>query len=206
MADEIKELRRQTFRYYYQDGLVELAVGLLFLVIGLDTWLISSVPSGTTLATAAWILLPLLTIGGVFGVQRLVIKLKERWVYPRTGYVEYGAKPSPYRWLVVGASLVLVVATFVLPYPVLDKMSVIGGVLLFIILASIGVQIGLGRLVVVAGLALASGILFAFITDGEVVGITLTFAVTGAALMLAGGWGLQSYLAENPEHQEGDDE
>lgn len=202
MSDQIEQVRQRTYRYYYQDGLVELAVGFLFAVIGLDTWLINITAEGTAISLALWILLPLLTIGGVFGVQRIVRQLKERWVYPRTGYVEYSTKPNPYRWLVIAAALLLAVATFVLPYQFLDKMSVLGGVILFIILVAIGAQVNLTRLVAIGALALLAGFAFAFFTAGEIVGLTLTFIVTGAALMLSGGLALRNYLDSNPLHEE----
>ena len=138
MNESINELQKQTYRYYYEDGLVELAVGILFAVIGLNTWLISVVPAGTTLAIAAWILLPILTVGGVFGVQRYVKNFKESLVYPRTGYINYDANPNPYRWVVVGTALLLAVVIFVAPYSFLNRESVAGGTILFIILVSIG--------------------------------------------------------------------
>ncbi len=198
MSENIAEVQKQTFRYYYEDGVVEMAVGILFAVIGLNIWLISSAPRGTTLATAAWILLPLLTFGGIFGVQRFVKNLKERLVYPRTGYIVYEAKPNRFRWLVIGFALALAVSILVLPYEWLTKGSVTGGALLCVILASIGAQVDLKRLIAIGGLGLVLGVFFAFLPFSDNAGLAATISVTGLILTLVGGLALRSYLSVNP--------
>jgi hypothetical protein len=199
MSEPINELQKQTFRYYYEDGLVELAVGILFAVIGLNTWLISVAPQGTILALGAWILLPILTVGGIFWVQRFVKNLKERLVYPRTGYIEYSTNPNPYRWLVMGTALLLALVIFVAPYSFLNRESVAGGTILFIILVSIGAQVDLRRLIVIGALALILGISLAFLPGSEHAGLSLTYAGAGLALIASGAIAFRKYLAENPQ-------
>ena len=198
MTEQISNIQKQTFRYYYEDGLVEMAVGILFAVIGLNTWLISSAPRGTSLATTAWILLPLLTLGGIIGVQRFVKNLKERLVFPRTGYIVYEAKPNRYRWLVIGFSLALAVSILVLPYEWLTKGSVTGGALLCVILASIGAQVDLKRLIAIGALGLVLGVIFAFLPFSDNASLAATIAATGLILILVGGLALRAYLAKNP--------
>ncbi len=198
MSESINQIQKQTFRYYYEDGLVELAVGLLFAVIGLNTWAISSTTPGTTLSIAAWILLPILTIGGIFGVQRFVNNLKERLVYPRTGYIVYEAKPYRYRWLVFGFALALAVSILVLPYEWLTKGSVTGGALMGVILASIGAQVDLKRLIAIGALGLVLGLIFAFLPFTDNAGLAATISFTGMILILVGGMALRSYLSTNP--------
>jgi hypothetical protein len=206
MNDPITHLQKQTFRYYYQDGLVELAVGILFAVIGLDTWLISSAPQGTPILIAAWILLPLLTIGGIIGVQRFVKNLKEKHVHSRTGYIEYLARPNRYRWLISAAGLALVIAVLLLPYDWIQKGSVAGGTILCIILASIGAQVGLKRLIATGALALALGVAFALSPLTDNASLAATFAAEGLILILTGALVFRKYLAENPLPAEGTDD
>jgi hypothetical protein len=198
MSEQITNIQKQTFRYYYQDGVVELVVGILFAVIGFNTLLISIAPGGSTLLTIAWIALPILTIGGVIGVQRLVKDLKERLVYPRTGFISYSTEPNPYRWLVTGGGLLLVLAVVVLPYEWLNRESVAGGTLMFITLVAIGAQVDLRRLILIGIMALALGLGLAFLPGSEHAGLSLTFAGAGLALLLSGGLALRRYLAENP--------
>ena len=204
MSNQIDQIQKQTYRYYYQDGLVELAVGILFLVIGLDTWVISSIAPGSPAAIAAWIALPILTVGGIYGVQRIVKQLKERHVHRRTGYVEYVPKRNPYRWVISGVALALILAVILLPYDWdwLLKGSVAGGVILCFILASIGVQVGLNRLIIVGALSLAIGVGFALSSLSDTASLAATLAVSGLILTLTGGTAFRKYLVENPTSQE----
>jgi hypothetical protein len=202
MSNPIQDLQKQTFRYYYQDGLVELAVGILFLVIGIDTYVISSLPAGTPLSIGAWIALPILTIAGIFGVQRVVKNLKERHVHPRTGYIEYAVKPNRYRWLVVAFAFLLAVSVILLPYEWLQKGSVTGGMILCVILASIGAQVDLKRMIGVGVAGLILGIIFGFLPLTDNASLAATFAGVGLLLVLIGSLAFRKYLADNPLPQE----
>jgi hypothetical protein len=198
MTENIEQIQKQTFRYYYEDGLVELAVGILFAIIGLNTWLISILPSGSPLSITAWILLPILTIGGIYGVQRLVKTYKEQLVYPRTGFIDYKTKPNPYRWLVIGGALAMVVVVWLLPFEWLNRESVAGGTIMFLVLISIGAQVDLHRLILIGVLSLVLGVVLAFLPGSEHAGFALTFVFTGLALITSGGFALRKYLTENP--------
>jgi len=196
--DNITQIQKQTFRYYYEDGLVEMAVGLLFAIIGLDVLLISSAPQGTPISIGAWILLPILTVAGIYGVQRFVKNLKEKFVHPRTGYIEYAAKPSRYRWLVSGFALVLAVSFLFLPYDWLQKGSVTAGMIFFVILVSIGVQVGLKRLIAEGILSFILGIVLAFLPFNDNASLVATFIPTGLLLILVGSWVFRKYRSDNP--------
>ncbi|RLD98780.1 MAG: hypothetical protein DRJ13_10520 [Bacteroidetes bacterium] len=202
---DISKIQKQTFRYYYEDGLAELAVGILFLVIGLDVWLISSVPQGKPISITAWILLPVITVAGIYGVQRFVKNLKEKYVHPRTGYIEYAAKPNRYRWLVSGFALALAVSFMILPYGWLLKGSVTGGMIIFIILVSIGSQVGLKRLIAVGVLSFIIGIVLAFLPFSDNASLVATFLPTGLLLILVGSWEFRKYLADNPLQEASND-
>jgi len=198
MTNNINQIQKQTYRYYYEDGLVELAVGGLFVIIGLNTLFISIAPAGTPLATAAWILLPIFTIGGILGVQYFVKTFKESLVYPRTGFITYDKNPSPTRWLVIGTALLLTIVIFIAPYSFLNRESVAGGTILFIILVSIGAQVNLRRLIVIGVVALVLGISLAFLPGSEHAGLSLTYFGAGLVLLSTGAVALRKYLAENP--------
>lgn len=198
MSNSIQDIQKQTFGYYYQDGLVELAVGILFLIIGLDTLVISSLPPGSPLSIAAWIALPILTIGGIYAVQRFVINLKERHVHPRTGYIQYAAKPNRYRWLVIGFALALAISVILLPYEWLQKGSITGGMILFVILASIGAQAGIKRLIAFGAAGMVLGVVFGFLPITDNASLAATFAATGLILTISGWVVFQKYLGANP--------
>ena len=199
MSNRIEDIQKQTFRYYYEDGLVELAVGILFAVIGFNTWLVSIAPKGTPLAIAAWVALPVLTIGGIFFVQRFVKNLKERLVYPRTGYIAYDTKPNPYRWLVMVIPMVVIALAILFPDSRFNRESVMGGILLCVILVSIGAQVKLRRLIAIGIFGLVLGISMAFLPGSEHAGLSLTYAGAGLALLFTGSIAWRKYLAENPQ-------
>ena len=196
--DNISKIQKQTYRYYYEDGLAELAVGILFTVIGLNLWLVSSAAQGTPLALAGWIALPILTIGGILWVQRFVKNLKERQVFPRTGYIDYGAQPNPYRWLILGIPLLVTILAIIFSDSWLNRESVMGGILLCLILGSISARVNLWRLIGIGIFGLVLGITLAYLQVSEHSGLAITYASAGFALFVSGGMAWSSYLSKNP--------
>ncbi len=198
MSNPIQDIQKQTFRYYYEDGLAELAVGVLFAVVGLNLWLVSAAPQGTPFALAAWIALPIITVGGIFWVQRFVKNQKERLVHPRTGFIAYDTQPNPYRWLIMGIPLLVVALAIIYSDSWLNRESVMGGILLCLILVTIGVRVNLGRLIGIGILGLVLGVTLAYLQVSEHVGLAITYTIAGLALLLSGGVAWRSYLSKNP--------
>ena len=90
MANEIDGAVKQTQRYRYEDGLIELATGMLFLGggLGLFSWLAFTEVSNA-LGITLIVLLAVLVVGGGLFIKRAVEEMKLRITYPRTGYVAY---------------------------------------------------------------------------------------------------------------------
>ena len=87
---EIEELMRRTRRYWYEDGLWEIAVGGFFLLLALLWYAQARTPQGSPL-WAIYAFTPILLIVLVYTLgMRLIERLRSRHVWPRTGYV----KPS----------------------------------------------------------------------------------------------------------------
>jgi hypothetical protein len=84
---------KRTIRYWYEDGLSETALGLIMLMIGLYQLVLGSgrIASGTL--TVLRLAFAPAVIGFVWLTGRTLRKLKERFVYPRTGYVKYRREP-----------------------------------------------------------------------------------------------------------------
>jgi hypothetical protein len=205
MENQIEQIEKRTSRYYYEDGIVELGVGLLFALIGAVLLLIDGTRQGSALALVGWLALMVVTGGGVYGVQWEVRQLKERITYPRTGYVAYPDRPNKGRYVVVASAFALALVVLLLPYEWADKMSLIVGALLLVIHTFIGGRLGLPRMHVVGIIALLVGFLAALFNLGDIPGVAATFGGTGLALMLSGGVALAGYLRANPS-AEGDHE
>lgn len=195
---KIQEARQRAFRYYYEDGLVEIAVGAMFSVIGLLLWLYERVLAGGQYAWVLGIGLMAATVGGVFAVRRLVLKLKSELTYPRTGRVIYSEKAGRTgRWLLIAAALALAVGLLWVPGWLNTTATAAGG-LLTIILLYMGSTVSLVRMQVAAVLPIAVGVLASYYGVGEILGFVAVFASSGVLLLVLGLLALRGYLARNP--------
>jgi hypothetical protein len=197
MANEIDDIVKRTYRYYYEDGLVEMAIGLLFIACGLVLFAWQGIGSSPLMTVLLVVGLPAVVIGGAFVVKRLVRDLKQRVTYPRTGYVAYRrGEPSKGRWLLPAAALALVIASLFLP-ETFSRMQIMVGALLVIILGLMGYRLGLRRFYALGVAALLIGAASAVLLADEALGTALTFAGTGLLLFLSGGLVFLSYLRRN---------
>lgn len=85
---DLRELERRPTRYWNEDGLPELIMGLLWIVWG-GAWLIGNALPRGGVWNVYWMLAPVfLALSGVAAV-RLTRHLKSRLTFPRTGYVRW---------------------------------------------------------------------------------------------------------------------
>lgn len=198
MTDQVDEVVKRTYRYFYIDGLVEMAVGLLFIVVGLLLLLFGDVQSLSLGGIVLAIGLPLLTIGGAYLVKWAVQQLKENVTYPRTGYVKYRpGEPSVDRRWVMLAALVLAMIALLIP----DRyagMQLVVGILLGVILTYMGYRSNLARFYGAAIVAVILAIGTLLLNVGEIVGTSLVFVGAGLALLVSGTVVLIRYLRRNP--------
>lgn len=198
METQLDKVMQRTQRYFYEDGLVEITVGVLFLAIG-----------GLTLAFAAGLPAPLVVIISLvtplalFGAARLLRKIvgraKEEITYPRTGYVSYRQdRSSRDRWIVVAFALGLAVLILFLPES-FSQMPVVEGALLLIIFAVLAYRLSLRRFYLIGFLGLLVGAGSAYLLGDDTLGTAATFAGTGVAVLASGVLVLIRYLQRNPK-------
>lgn len=201
MADRIEKLIKESYQYFYVDGLPELATGVIFTLTGAWLVLMAIVEQGTLTALLVAIGLPLLLIGGVFLINRLLKGLKERITYPRTGFVSYRRESNGQdRWAIMAVALLIIVVSFFLPEEWNEMPLAIGGIL-GAVLILLGSRLGLRRFFFLGALAILFGI-FAVIFFDEVLGSGITFLGVGLAEVLIGGLFLAKYLRSHPEQGE----
>lgn len=195
---DFKQIERNVFRDYCQDGLADMMFGAYFLFIGLF------LPTG---AVAPFIVL-------IVFFPPLLQALKKRFTYPRSGYVELRqGDPQPLLWFVLGslvlglAALVAVlIATGVISDPALwyRWIPVFFGIFMAGSLLGLALRIGLVRYYVVAGAALAGGPTFALLPlAGKLANIGLFFAAVGAVLLASGAFAFVRFLRQYPVPEEG---
>jgi hypothetical protein len=199
MQDPIQGPIRRTRRYWYEDGLAELAVGGVFLVIGLLLWAQGAVPEGSAAYTILGVAFPVVIIGGMLLVRRLVPAAKARLTYPRTGYVVY-PHPSRRRRLVTAGIAIAVAAVagaavLALPETPVRLLVLLQGLLLGVLLTILGQ--GLPRFFWLGGWSAILGVGLSRLATPEETASGLLYGLTGLALVVSGGLVLASYLRRN---------
>jgi hypothetical protein len=101
----LDELSRRPLRTAHADGINELFMGLTWLLWGVLIGLPFLVPRGGWWKPY-WFVTPFVLVASGFVSQWLMGKSKERWSYPRAGYVEFAA--PKHRRLMAGLAAALI--------------------------------------------------------------------------------------------------
>lgn len=202
MSQQINDIIQQTYRYFYIDGLAEIASGGMFILVGCWLVIMALVKPGTSAASIAALGLPVIILGGTYLLNRVVHGLKERYTFPRTGYVAYHRKNKDRkRWILIGIALLLPFLLMFLPESWNKLPLVIGGIL-GAVLAFLGYRMGVSRFYLPGGAAALLGVLCSLFVQNETLGAGLTFLGAGLLLAVSGGLVLRSYLQEHPMQNE----
>ena len=96
---DLDKAQRRAAHYWLQDGLNEITVGILFVLVGVYLALASAVPRADPLKAWVAVGFPVLIVGLGLVTRRVVLALKDRYVHPRTGYVALRRNDPRSRWL-----------------------------------------------------------------------------------------------------------
>ena len=108
MNEQIQDWTKRTQRYWYVDGLAEIGVGAILVVLGLFYAVLETLPAN---AAKSWLLglgQPVLIIGFAVLVRWIVRRLKEKITFPRTGFIAY--RPAEPRRKISGILIAIVTA------------------------------------------------------------------------------------------------
>jgi hypothetical protein len=197
IRSELDDLEQRPRRYWHVDGIPELVMGGIWILWGAAVLIGEALPRGPGFVVY-WLTVPAVLALSGFASRWLVIRLKERLTYPRTGYVDY---PEPTRGTrVMAAAIAIVVA------------AAMAGVLLTgraagaanVAAPAVGVVLSLGFLVTsvrqraphllaLAGVALALGIAGGVVKLGWT-SLNWLFVGLGLAAAGVGAWRLRRYL------------
>lgn len=199
MTRIVEECVKQTYRYFYEDGLVEIAVGLLMVVVGAVLFSWQYVASSLFRAVILVVVLPVLVIGGMVLVRRFVHKAKERVTYARTGYVSFReGEPAGNRWFLLLPALVLFVIIFFLP-ETYSRLQFAVGYFSAVFLCYLGFRLGVRRFYGVGILTFLISLFSTIMFANETEGTGLTIAGAGVLLLLSGILTFFHYLRQHPE-------
>jgi hypothetical protein len=202
--DEIKQVEQRVRRYWYTDGIAELASGGMFVLLGLYFGIQGYFGEASPVSVVLQVSLALLMIAGAFGVRQLVKALKARLTYPRTGFVEYRVNEKDTkvrRYVVVGVAMIIAIASIVLNDFIrgLDSMVLITGLLVGVIFITLqGRSSGLKRFYALGGLAIVLGVALSFSRLPQAYTLALFYGLTGVVILASGALVLHRYLNENP--------
>ena len=206
MNKSIKEIKLAAFRYWFEDGLSEIVVGTLFLLIGLLIQAETLILPGSFLAGTSGLASFILVVVGVWLARRVIRSLKERLTYPRTGYVDYHKGHPVPRVLtpVIGAFIAAILVWLIKTYPQTSPVWIplFQGIVLAIFLLVIGLRSGLVRFHILALITLLFSLGLSQLTNRETVTVGITFAAFGLGLTLSGLIALRRYLQGTRAQQE----
>jgi len=188
VSDLNKTIRRSR-QYWFDDGLAEALIGILFALIGLLFWWQTTFISRTSILVMS-LALPVLIILGSLGVGVLLRWLKQRLVYPRTGYVTYQKptrKQRNFSWL-LGAVVGISIAVAITQLALFDLTAVFIGTGIGIGLFMLGFRIDLMRFHFLAVWSVAVGVVISFWGVESALAATLALVLIGLGMVLSGGF------------------
>jgi hypothetical protein len=188
---DIDKIEKRTVQSFYEDGLSEIALGLIFLLLGGYFFVQRVVPEGSPLGAALSILFFLVVFSAAFLVYRVLRILKRRITYPRTGYVAFKKKTrNPKRRAaaaivggVIGASLPVLYGlspSFQALFPAMN------GLLLAVAGLFLALRVDLVRFYVLAAASAAIGVAVTAAGAGDLKGVGIYYGLFGAVLVTSG--------------------
>ncbi len=195
----IENIIRNTRKYWYVDGLSEIAFGFLVVAAGLSYWLVSTLENSAIKSILLMIAQPAVIIICSLIIQKYLPKIKEKLTYPRTGYLTFRRPPKNRRVrraLIIGlvAGVVGALATMLsnkLPENYLPLFTSV-----FLLLASIYVayQTAVSRFYVIGILTVLLGAAISFLPFENVLPYTIFFSGVGIIWIISGTVTLIRYL------------
>ncbi len=198
--DPVQNIAKRTQRYWYEDGIWEIAFGLTNALLGSFFLLTARIDWNGPLSILLMLLQMAVLLGLFLSMNRVVRFLKERITYRRTGYVAY-RRPAPSARLKKGlltallaAGMAALVGGLAAIQQTANRMPLVISVILAGALVYIGYRFSLVRLYLIAALTIGWGFALSFIPLGDLYSTGAFFAGYGLLVLLSGLGTLSIYL------------
>ena len=215
MNDPVKKQKQRSLQYWYIDGLSEMSIASVFLLIALNFLIVYNLPDTLLTAILAGVGQPLIIILGVILARKVIGNVKERVTYPRTGYIKYHTRKGKKRWIHLFFTMLLsaffaIAASLAMNY--LDDIQTIIfiGLLMAFAMLIIANRIRLMRFYLIALGVFILSILLAWFLPGNIYTFPIFFGGLGLFWLVSGIFTFIKYLhstrASDMEEQEEADE
>jgi MFS family permease len=195
----INEIIRNTRRYWYVDGLAEIAGGLVIFFTGLSYWLVASMENNGVKSLLLIFAQPAVILLGSYIARKILPIIKAKLTYPRTGYLAF-RKPQIKRRFqrfffvglmaaVIGALVAMFSST--LPERLLPFLS---SIFLAIFSVYLGYQNGVPRFYWIGLILLLLGSAITFLNPQGPLPYVMLFSGMGIIWVLSGAITLTIYL------------
>ncbi len=208
-TDPLQHAQKRAFQYWYVDGTFEFSFGGICLVLAAYFYA-QYLLAETWFSNLLIVFFLMVMIGGSYLINRLVMAMKERITFPRTGYISFPRKTGSNRWgralllgavsAVVSAGMVLLLANRPIGF---DWTVTASGVLFSLVVTYLGFRTGVARFFIHAAVSIGIGTAFGFANLPGDLGLTAFYGLLGLSMLAVGGISLWQYLRENPVSEQG---
>lgn len=205
-TDPLRSAQKRAFQYWYVDGTFEFSFGGLCLILAVYFY-IQHLLAETWFSNLLIIFFLLLMLGGGWLIKRLVMDMKERITFPRTGYIAFPHKTGSHRWRralvggISGACAALMVLLLSNRPAGFDWTATISGLIFGAVVTYLGFRTGAARFFIHAVVSIGLGIMFGFANLPRNLGLIPFYSLLGLALLTVGGISLIRYLRQNPDRE-----
>jgi hypothetical protein len=204
---QFRDAELRTRRHWYEDGLAELMIGTLFVVVALFFLaqdLLGRGVAGSRVAASLNLVLMFVVVVACFLGRRFIGRAKERWVYPRTGFVRYARRRSQ-RWVagLLGGAIGAMSVALIERAPGAEAwIPAAVGLLIGGFLAWQGRFAGVARLSSLGLVAVAAGLAVSLLNVPSNQSAAAFFGALGAALALSGSITFARFARQAPPPEE----
>lgn len=209
MDTNVKSFQKKALQYWWIDGLAELAFGLEMAVFAGYFVLLQQIDSVPWSLVASSVGIPVVFLATFFLTGKLVMYIKERVTFPRTGYVRYPKRKaiSRKRRIIVGAGIGLITAIAVnLSREFLGENAqwIVTAFIILMGMIYIGYLVGVYRYYVLGGLSLFWGVAMIWMPISDGYEYAWFFGGIGLISFISGLMVFLKYLKHYPK-AEGED-
>jgi len=204
MEMDLKKIERRTVQYWFEDGIWEMAFGGWILLSGIFTFGFALTPGKPLWRALGWVVLMAVVIFSARYVARTVRRLKEKWTYPRAGFVSYRRpdgqeRPRRFSWVGALAGFASALTYGLLRDLVGYSWAQAGfGLLMALTFIYTAMRTNLLRFYVLSVFLLAAGIFVAQSGLNALSGVGVLCCLLGLALFASGVITLRRFIRKNP--------